>query len=219
MSTVSLRPPGDWKRARVTLGLIVVTILVWVVLSALGQNEEAAVWGGFVPARVTMLTNDDGIVPLWLTPLTAAFLHANFIHLASNMVFLAFCGRATEAVLGPIGLIVLYLLGAYAAAAVQYLFDPSAIVPMIGASGAISAVLGTYAVLFGRNKVKVPSPKLALILHCLWLMAAWVGLNLLVFFTFSRWIGVLVAIGAHIGGFILGVALAYPLLLFRYRKA
>jgi membrane associated rhomboid family serine protease len=219
LSTVSLSPPGDWKRARVTLGLIAVTTLVWIVLSMLRQNEWAAVWGGFVPARVAHLTNDDGLMLLWLTPLTAAFLHANILHLAANMVFLAFCGRATEAVLGPIGLIVLYLLGAYAAAAVQYLFDPSAMVPMIGASGAISAVLGAYAVLFGRNKVKVRSPKLALALHVLWLMAAWIVLNLIVFFTFARWIGVLVAVGAHIGGFMVGVVLAFPLLMFRYRKA
>ena len=54
---------------------------------------------------------------------------------------------------------------------------PAAMAPMIGASGAISAVLGAYAMLFGRNKVKVANPTLALWLNALWLMAAWVGLN------------------------------------------
>ena len=62
---------------------------------------------------------------------------------------------------------------------------------MIGASGAISAVLGAYAVLFGRNKVKVASRRLALALNALWLLAAWVGLNLL--------IGIIVARRLHPG--------------------
>ena len=214
-----MRPPSDWKRARLTLGLVAATIAVWAVLSMLGLNQTALWGGGFASARVSTFTNADGIVPTWLTPLTAAFLHANFLHLASNMVFLAFLGRATEPVLGSASLAALYVIGAYGAAAAHYLIDPNAIVPMVGASGAVSALLGAYAILFGRNKVNVRSPRLALFLHALWLMAAWVALNVIVFFTFAQWIGVLMAIGAHIGGFIVGVALATPLLLFRYRKA
>ena len=93
---------------------------------------------------------------------------------------LVFCGRPTEAVLGPFGLAILYLLGAYAAAGAQYAVDPAEVAPMIGASGAISAVLGAYAMLFGRNKVKVANPTLALWLNALWLMAAWVGLNVVI---------------------------------------
>ena len=89
---------------------------------------------------------------------------------------------------------------------------------MIGASGAVSAVIGAYAILFGRNKVKIASPRLALWVNALWLMAAWVVLQLIVGFTFAG-LGVLVAIAAHIGGFAVGLLLANPLLLLRYRKA
>ena len=79
--------------------------------------------------------------------------------------------------------------------------------------------------LFGRNKVKVASPTLALWLNALWLMTAWVVLNICIgialrggsFLTGDG--GVQVAVAAHIGGFILGVLLANPLLLFKYRKA
>ena len=71
---------------------------------------------------------------------------------------LLFCGRSVERVLGGRGIVILYLVGAYAAAAAQYAADPAQTVPMVGASGAISAVLGAYALLFGRNKVKVAHP-------------------------------------------------------------
>jgi membrane associated rhomboid family serine protease len=90
--------------------------------------------------------------------------------------------------------------------------------PMIGASGAVSAVIGAYAMLFGRNKVRVRDPRLALWLHALWLMAGWVALQLLIGFA-SGAEGLGIAVAAHIGGFLVGVLLARPLLRFRYRKA
>ncbi len=120
--------------------------------------------------------------------------------------------------MGTPGAAILYLLGAYAAAGAQYALDPTSAVPMIGASGAISAVLGAYAMLFGRNKVKVASPRLAVLLNALWLMAAWIVLQIIVGVTFAN-AGIAVAVAAHIGGFAVGLALANPLLLFRYRKA
>ena len=96
-----------------------------------------------------------------LTPLTATLVHSGFVHLLFNLLILLFCGRSVERVLGGSGIVILYLVGAYAAAAAQYPLDPDATVPMVGASGAISAVLGAYAMLFGRNKVKVANPGLA----------------------------------------------------------
>jgi membrane associated rhomboid family serine protease len=72
--------------------------------------------------------------------------------------------------------------------------------------------------LFGRNKVKVSNPTLALWLHALWLMAAWVALQVIVGIIFSSG-NVQVAVAAHVGGFVVGVLLARPLLLFRYRRA
>ena len=219
----------SWARARVTLALTVATAAVWVVLSLLparglafeNLNQAAPTWAAFVPARLSVWTDGSGLVPVWLTPLTAAFLHANVIHLAFNLLILVFCGRPTEAVVGPVGFSILYVVGAYAAAAVHYLIDPTSPVPMIGASGAISAVLGAYAILFGRNKVRVTSPRLAVWLNALWLMIAWVVLQVIVGFSFAQFSGGMLqmAVGAHIGGFVIGVALANPLLLLRYRRA
>jgi membrane associated rhomboid family serine protease len=89
---------------------------------------------------------------------------------------------------------------------------------MVGASGAISAVLGAFGLLFGRNKVKVASPGLASLLHALWLAAAWIGLQILIGLTFET-SGLRIAIAAHIGGFLAGLALARPLLLLKWRGA
>jgi len=219
-----MRLPDSWSRARVTLAITLVTAAAWLIVAVLGVWQGAAQWGAFVPSRVTLA--DDGLgLPFWLTPLTATLIHAGIIHLAFNLVILVFCGRPVEPVLGPFGVALLYLLGAYAAAGAQYLAAPASEVPMVGASGAISAVIGAYAMLFGRNKVKVKSPRLALWLNALWLLAAWIGLNLIIGIVVAggavplTGAGVQIAVAAHIGGFVVGVLLAYPLLLFRYRKA
>jgi membrane associated rhomboid family serine protease len=215
-----MRLPDNWRKAPLTAGLALVTIAAWVVVAAFRLDDWAALNLGFWPA--TPLGSQ---VPVWLQPLTATLVHSGFLHLLFNMVILVFCGRPVESVLGSPAMAILYLLGAYASAGAQYLVDPQAIAPMIGASGAISAVIGAYAMLFGRNKVKVASPTLALWLNALWLMAAWVVLQIFVgialsgssFITGGE--GVQVAVAAHIGGFIVGVLLANPLLLFKYRKA
>ena len=211
-----MRPPESWSRARVTLGLTIATAAVWLILNTTGWNGAAAVWGGFIPGRVT--ASPPGLAPIWITPLTATLIHANFIHLAFNLIILAFCGRPTENVLGPIGLAILYLVGAYAAAVAHYAMAPNDLTPMVGASGAISAVVGAYAMMFGRNRVKVANPTVALWLNALWLAAAWIGLQLMVGITFTT-AGSRIAVMAHIGGFLAGLLLAKPLLLLRYRGA
>lgn len=214
-----MRPPDSWSKARLTLGLTLATAGAWLIAALLGLDGWAAVEGGFIPARVGITIVDaEMIVPVWLTPLTATLVHANIAHLALNLLILVFCGRPTEGVLGAPALAVLYILGAYAAAAAHYFIQPGDVTPMIGASGAISAVLGAYSMLFGRNRVRVANPKLSRWLNALWLMAAWVGLQLIVGITFASG-GVHIAVAAHIGGFALGVLLADALLLFKYRRA
>jgi membrane associated rhomboid family serine protease len=215
-----MRLPDSWKYARVTAGIAILTTAVWLLFALLGLGDWAAHNAGFIAAHASGAA-DHSAVPFLLTPLTAAFLHGGPMHLFFNMLILVFCGRPVESVLGPIGMAILYVVGAYAAAAAQYALGPLSIVPMIGASGAISAVIGAYALLFGRNKVKLKSSRLALWLNALWLMAAWVVLSLAIGFAFSTLSpdGMQIAAGAHIGGFLAGLILANPLLLLRYRKA
>lgn len=213
-----MRPPESWSRARATLAIAAVTAAAWLVAAGLGIDDIAAVWGGFIPARVQGLDGDSMLAPTFLTPLTATFVHAGFIHLAFNLLIHLFCGRAVENLLGGANLVILYVVGAYAAAAAHYLVDPADLIPMVGASGAVSAILGAYAMLFGRNRVRVANPSLALLVNALWLAAAWVGLQLMVGFTFQT-IGARIAIAAHVGGFLAGLLLAKPLLAYRFRGA
>jgi len=212
-----MRTPDSWRGARVTVVIAAVTAAAWLLVLGSGSQAEAVARGAFVPGFLG-LELPFRRVPFALTPLTATLLHADAIHLIFNLLFLLFCGRAIEPVLGRASVIILYLVGAYAAAAGQYLVAPEELAPMIGASGAISAVIGAYAMLFGRNKVKVASPELALWLHALWLMATWVVLQTVVGIVFSS-ADLRIAVAAHVGGFVPGVLLARPLLLFRYRKA
>ena len=213
-----MRPPESWRSARATLTIALATALAWLAATLLNINDLAALWGGFIPDRIHGVAGDEWLAPVWLTPLTATLVHAGLLHLVFNMAVLLFCGRAVEGVLGWKALVTLYVIGAYAAAAAHYFLNFQNGTPMVGASGAISAVLGAYAMLFGRNKVKTRNPKLAVWLHALWLGAAWVVLQVLTGLTFNS-MGTRIAIGAHIGGFIVGLLLANPLLLLRYRKA
>jgi membrane associated rhomboid family serine protease len=212
-----VRPPDSWQRARVTLAITLLTAACWLVVTVLGRDAWAAGWGGFIPARISG-ASDAGLAPVWLTPLTATLIHGGWVHILFNLVILAFCGRPTENLLGPVNLALLYVVGAYGAAAAQYAVDPGSSLPMIGASGAISAVLGAYAFLFGRNKVKIAHRTLAMLLNALWLLAAWVVLNLIVGVTLLS-AGIAVAWAAHIGGFAIGLVLARPLFELRYRNA
>lgn len=192
--------------------------MAWGLAAGLGIGDLAAIWAGFIPARLEGLTADVPLAPFVLTPLTATLVHGGLMHLIFNLLIHLFCGRAVESLIGGRQFILLYVIGAYAAAAAHYAVNPLETIPMVGASGAISAVLGAYAMMFGRNRVRVANPTAALLLNSLWLMAAWVILQVIVGFTFET-PGARIAIAAHIGGFLAGLILAKPLLLLRYRGA
>ena len=213
-----MRPPENWRNARLTLGIAATTAAAWFLAWGLGLSDAAAIIGGFIPARVQGIAPYESFLPVFLTPLSATLVHSGFPHLLFNMLILLFCGRAVESLIGGRQLAILYVVSAYAAAGAQYLAGPTEANPMVGASGAIGGVLGTYSMMFGRNRVKVANPTLALWLNALWLAAGWVVLQVIVGFTFETR-GIRIAVAAHIGGFLVGLLLAKPLLLLRYRGA
>ncbi len=185
-------------------------------LIVFGELPYGAVEGGFIPARLADGTGGFAL-PAWLTPLTATLVHGGFAHLALNLVILVFCGKQVERVLGAGPVVVLYVVGGYAAAAAQWAVDPGSTVPMIGASGAISALVAAYARLFGERRARAIGPFSADVVHVAWLAAAWVGIQLLM--GIAGLGGLAIAIWAHIGGFLAGLVLAHPLLRWRYRHA
>jgi membrane associated rhomboid family serine protease len=156
--------------------------------------------------------------PAWLTPLTATLVHGNFLHLALNLLMLVWCGTQVERILGSGPMLLLYGVGAYTAAIAQWLVAPLSPTPMIGASGAISAVIGAFALSFGQQKKIVSSPSLNRSLNALWLLVAWIVLQVMTGLLGGLQ-GFMLATPAHIGGFIAGLLLQRPLLLWRYRNA
>lgn len=195
-----------------------ITAVAWVIAAALGQSARAAYVMGFIPARLELPVTPFPAVPALLTPLTATLVHANLVHIGFNLLVFVWCGTAVERVIGKWELVVLYLIGAYAAALAQWAVDPTGMVPMIGASGAISAVMGAFALSFGRAKRVSASPTINRWVNVVWLLVAWVVLQYMM-----GWLaggqGYLLATPAHVGGFAAGLLLQRPLLLWRYRKA
>jgi len=201
-----------------TAAITALTFVFWLVALVISTPEQTAAVLGFIPARYSGLISVSPAVPTFLTPLTATLVHAGPIHIGFNLLIFVWCGSQVERVLGKTGLIILYLVGAYASALGQWAVAPASMVPMIGASGAISAVIGAFALSFGRAKRITNNFHLNRWINVLWLMVAWVVLQAMM-----GWLanteGYALAIAAHIGGFAAGLLLQRPLLLWRYRKA
>ena len=201
-----------------TILIAAVTSLISVIITMGGLEGQAAGALGFIPARLSGLLDLPGAVPAALTPFTATLVHGGFLHLFFNMIMLLLCGVAVERVLGVPNLLFVYVVSALVSALAQWTVDPQGLSPMIGASGAISGVIGAYALSFGRPKQVSRSLRLNRIVHILWLAAAWTVLQVAVGWAAGQE-GLLLATPAHVGGFVAGLLLQRPLLLWRYRKA
>jgi membrane associated rhomboid family serine protease len=201
--------------ATAIIGLVTVAVSA---LAIIGGINSWALFGGFIPARVAGLVDLPGALPAWITPLSSALLHGNWLHLGVNMLILVFAGTQVERVIGASGLVFAYVVGALVAALAQFIVDPSSPIPMIGASGAISALFGLYALFYGRPKQVTQNMRLNRWIHVLWLLVTWVVLQWMAG-VLAGGQGVMLATPAHIGGFVAGILLQRPLLLWRYRKA
>ena len=201
-----------------TLAITVFTALVWLLTLVIGGTERASAVMGFIPARFSGFIDLSPAVPALLTPLSTTLVHDGFIHLLFNMLMLLWCGTAVERGLGKGSLLLLYVVGAYTAAIAQWATAPSSMIPVIGASGAVSTIIGAFALSYGQSEQIVRSPGLNRFLNAMWLLAAWIVMQVMV-----GWLaggqGVMLAIPAHIGGFVAGLLLQRPLLLWRYRSA
>ncbi|MGV7121733.1 rhomboid family intramembrane serine protease [Sphingopyxis sp. 550A] len=203
--------------APLVTGFALVCVVLFVLLQITGFQGEAIMRAGFIPARfgTEVIAPPGTMLPFFLTPLSSAFLHGGWLHLIFNMVMLLFIGRQLEAPLGARAMAVLLLAGAYAGALAQFLADPQSVIPMIGASGAISALLAVFALIFSRTQTSAIGPIPAHWVRALWLAAAWIGLQLALGFAGGGGFGA-VAIWAHVGGFLAGLLLARPLLRWRF---
>jgi len=195
-----------------TVGLIGLCFAVFVWQSSLDAARRAIDALGAIPAvvfGVARLPPNLVWVPRDVTLLTAMFLHASWMHLLGNVLFLWIFGASVEDYMGPTRFLAFYLLCGIAAFLAQGLATPQSAYPIIGASGAISGVLGAYFVTFPRARVltlvvlpffvttmRVPAMLLLLLWFIVQLISHFAGHDGGVAFL------------AHIGGFVAGIALA-----------
>lgn len=198
----------------VTYVLIISCVLVFLWQVSLGPQQERMVYAlGMIPAALfghMQLPESIALVMPSATLITSMFLHGGWMHLIGNMLYLWIFGNNIEDAMGHIRFIIFYLLCGIAAAFAQALPDMHSQIPMIGASGAISGVLGAYLLLFPHARVLVAIP-FGFYLHTVrikagWVLGFWFVLQLLSSAASTDQQGG-VAFGAHIGGFIAGLLL------------
>ena len=207
----------------VTIALITLCCLLFIWQLSLGSDGRKAIFAlGIIPTSLlqdTPLPTNLRWVSPEMTLLTSMFLHGGFMHLAGNMLYLWIFGDNIEDILGKPVFLLFYFICGIVAALSQALPNPSSQIPMIGASGAISGVLGAYVVFFPKKKIKVAIP-FGFFLQILRLPAYvvlifWFVLQLINGANAGSGGGI--AFGAHIGGFVAGVVLA-PMLAVMTRK-
>jgi membrane associated rhomboid family serine protease len=176
---------------------------------------------GFVPAHLSAAFDTGrGLGEQALSVVTSMFLHVDIQHIVGNMIFLWIFGNNIEDRLGRLGFIVFYLFAGAIAALAQFAIDPSSTVPMVGASGAISGILGAYVILFPGARVLSLVP--FVFFYQLLNVPAWVYLGVWFVLQLIDGLGSVGAAGsqggiaffAHIGGFVVGVVVG---LLLRNR--
>ena len=206
----------------VTVGIMISCVLVYVwqhlLLSDAGTREATYAFG-VIPAVLTgekYLPPDVAVIPPWASVLTSMFMHGGFWHLAGNMLYLWIFGNNLEDAMGHVRFLLFYVLCGVAAVYSVVLPNPMSELPMVGASGAISGVLGGYLLLFPRARVLLGLPVGFVVIGigrfpAIWVLAAWFLMQLLlgglsaVQSTNESQGGI--AFGAHIGGFIAGLLL------------
>lgn len=215
----------------VNYALMAINIFVFIVLQGMGANDGFTYAFSCVPAEILTgrdLVTDSKIImdeitgqqwripglastpiPVWGTLITSIFMHGGWAHLGGNMLYLFVFGDNIENKLGHVRYIIFYLLTGIIASlshvfATQMLAQNS-LIPSLGASGAISAVLGAYLLLFPRNTVYVLMLRFITPMKAIWALGIWIG------FQIVSGLGMLggksdgVAYAAHIGGFIAGL--------------
>ena len=201
----------------ITIGLIVICCIVFLWQLGLGQSNRAAILAlGVIPASLLQ----GALLPealRWISPeltlITSMFLHGGWMHLIGNMAYLWIFGNNIEDYLGHIKFLIFYLFCGVCATLIHVFSDANSTIPVIGASGAISGILGAYLILYPRAKVR---------------LLVWFGIVtilrvrasiVLIFWFVYQFLSVLKSTGegggvawwAHIGGFIAGILLIFLL--------
>jgi membrane associated rhomboid family serine protease len=198
-------PTRTFPIITVSLILVNIFIFIWMRMLSSGSEMNLVYRYALVPRElVVSLASRPDLLPYnILTIFTSMFLHGGILHIGGNMLYLWIFGNNVEDALGRFRFVIFYLLSGMVAALVQTSFDPASSIPMIGASGAVSGILGAYLLLYPAARVKtlvfififITTIEIPAVL----LLTIWFLMQIL----FSRGQGV--AWFAHIGGFVFGV--------------
>lgn len=204
----------------ITIAIIITNVLVWIYLEGGGVSERvlngSVCYLGNIPAEITgrIGNYESGPCilggPAWITLITSMFLHGSWLHLIGNMWFLWLFGNNVEDSMGHLRFLAFYLLGGLIAAAAHIFMNPDSVIPTVGASGAISAAMGAYLVLYPKARV-----------HTLFIIVIFIKIiPIPAWFVLGEYFVVQllqssvntgatggVAVWAHIGGFIAGALL------------
>jgi membrane associated rhomboid family serine protease len=202
----------------VTLTIIALNVVMYLTTGAFNSESvlsAIAVGWGLVPGELTgMLPPILGYnpIPEPFTLVTYEFLHGSWWHLISNMLFLWVFADNVEDAYGHASFAMLYIVCGVVAGLAHVALQPGSGMPLVGASGAVSGVLGAYVVLFPKARVWILLfLRIPIRIGALWVLGGWFGLQL-----FSYWMDygnpdANIAWGAHIGGFLAGMAITYAI--------
>jgi membrane associated rhomboid family serine protease len=216
----------------VTYGLIAANVLAWVLVQGLGLEpalSSSVCRLGLIPGELLQTAPTGARFPVgpetlcvigdtraWYTPLTSMFMHGGWFHLLGNMWFLWIFGNNVEDSMGHVRFVVFYLLCGLAAATLQVVADPTSVIPMVGASGAIGGVMGAYVLLYPRVHVHMliflGFFVTTIAVPAIFMLGYWFLVQLLSGWSSLGGEGGGVAFWAHVGGFVAGAVLV---LLFR----
>ena len=242
------------KAPYVTYVLVAITSAVWLLVQHAGFNEIGLASSvcnyGMVPGELTNEAPIGQAIPMVrdpstgqalscvvdnepinvLTPLTSMFLHGSWGHILANMLFFWVFGNNVEDSMGHLRFLVFYIICGLAAAATHVFLNPSSPIPTVGASGAISGIMGAYLLLYPRARVRMLFFFILIFIREFpaWLVLVWwfalqVLTGLPELMTINREASGGVAVWAHVGGFVAGAALvklfASPRLVEAHRQA
>jgi membrane associated rhomboid family serine protease len=200
-------PIGDDNTARRSLPVVTYALiaanLVFFLIELSGGQAFIQQWA-FIPRRFGQ--DPYGAAP---TILTAMFMHAGWLHLGGNMLYLWIFGDNIEDRFGPVKFLIFYLVCGLAATFAQYYVSPNSRIPNVGASGAIAGILGSYLLLFPHARVRVLLYNQIVLMPALAVLGFWIALQIFagagaLFATAQTEDTGGVAYMAHVGGFVAG---------------
>jgi len=198
-------PTRTFPIITITIVLVNILVFLWSLMLADGLGQRVVHTYALIPKELLVAaTVSPALLPYnILTIFTSMFLHGGILHLGGNMLYLWIFGKNVEDATGHSRFILFYLFSGVAAALVQCSVDPGSAVPMIGASGAISGILGAYLLLYPRARVKT--------LIFIFLFITTVDIPAMVLLSLWFFVQIIFSHGqgvawfAHIGGFLFGL--------------